>query len=92
MRNARCITLIGTHLGENMHNTQVQDFSQAIGNGAQLIVVDPRYSVAASKARYWLPIKPGTDTALLLAWMNVIIEKKLYDAEYIGKYRQALKS
>ncbi len=86
MRNARCITLIGTHLGENMHNTQVQDFSQAIGNGAQLIVVDPRYSVAASKARYWLPIKPGTDTALLLAWMNVIIEEKLYDAEYIGKY------
>ncbi|MEN6474958.1 MAG: molybdopterin-dependent oxidoreductase [Syntrophaceae bacterium] len=86
MRNARCITLIGTHLGENMHNTQVQDFSQAIGNGAALIVVDPRYSVAASKARYWLPIKPGTDTALLLAWMNVIIEEQLYDADYVGKY------
>ena len=86
MKNAHCITLIGTHLGENMHNTQVQEFSQAIGNGATLIVVDPRFSVAASKARYWLPIKPGTDTALLLAWMNVIIEEKLYDADYVEKY------
>lgn len=86
MKNAHCITLIGTHLGENMHNTQVQEFSQAIGNGATLIVVDPRFSVAASKARYWLPIKPGTDIALLLAWMNVIIEEKLYDADYVKKY------
>jgi thiosulfate reductase/polysulfide reductase chain A len=86
MKNARCITLLGTHLGENMHNTQVQEFSQAIGNGATLIVVDPRFSVAASKARYWLPIKPGTDTALLLAWMNVIIEERLYDADYVEKY------
>ena len=86
IRNARCIALIGTHLGENMHNTQVQDFAQAIENGAQLIVVDPRFSVAASKAKYWLPIKPGTDTALLLGWMNVIIEEKLYDADYVEKY------
>ena len=69
-----------------MHNTQVQDFSHAIENGAQIIVVDPRFSVAASKARYWLPIKPGTDTALLLAWMNVIVEEKLYDADYLAKY------
>ena len=79
IRNARCITLIGSHLGENMHNTQVQELADAIGDGAQLVVVDPRYSVAASKAKYWLPIKPGTDTALLLAWMHVIVTEKRYD-------------
>ena len=86
LENARCITLIGSHLGENMHNTQVQDLATAIGHGAQLVVVDPRFSTAASKARYWLPIKPGTDIALLLAWMHVIVQEKLYDTEYIGKY------
>ena len=86
MSNSRCITLIGTHLGENMHNTQVQEFSKGLENGARLIVVDPRFSVAASKAHYWLPIKPGTDIALLLAWMNVIVEEKLYDADYVAKY------
>jgi thiosulfate reductase/polysulfide reductase chain A len=84
--NARCITLLGSHLGENMHNTQVQELAEALGKGAQLVVVDPRFSVAASKAKYWLPIKPGTDIALLLAWMNVIIAEKRYDAGYIARH------
>ena len=84
--NTRCLTLIGAHLGENMHNTQVQELADAVGNGAELVVVDPRFSVAAGKARYWLPIKPGTDTALLLAWMNVIIGEKRYDTDYVAKY------
>ncbi len=83
--NARVITLIGSHLGENMHNTQVQELAEAIGKGAELVVVDPRYSVAAGKARYWLPIRPGTDIALLLAWMNVILTEGRYDAEYLEK-------
>ena len=86
MQNSRCITLIGSHLGENMHNTQVQDFATAIRDGADLIVVDPRYSVAASKAKYWLPIKPGTDIALLLAWMHILVDEGLYDKEYIDNY------
>jgi thiosulfate reductase/polysulfide reductase chain A len=86
MQHSRCIVLIGSHLGENMHNTQVQDFAAAVRTGADVIVVDPRFSVAASKARYWLPIKPGTDMALLLAWMNVIIGEGLYDREYIDRH------
>ncbi len=86
IENAQCIVLIGSHLGENMHNTQVQEFAHAIGRGASIIVVDPRFSVAASKAKYYLPIKPGTDIALLLAWMNVIVAEKLYDKEYVDKY------
>jgi thiosulfate reductase/polysulfide reductase chain A len=86
LANSRVITLIGSHLGENMHNTQVQDFAIALSRGAQVIVVDPRFSTAAGKARYWLPIKPGTDLALLLAWMHVIVEEGLYDRDYIEKY------
>ncbi|OFZ22232.1 MAG: nitrate reductase [Bdellovibrionales bacterium GWB1_55_8] len=86
IKNARCITLIGSHLGENMHNTQVQEFADALDSGAQLVVVDPRFSVAAGKARYWLPIKPGTDIALLLAWMHVIVTEKRYDVDYLAKH------
>ncbi len=86
IENAQCLVLIGSHLGENMHNTQVQEFATAIGRGASLIVVDPRFSVAASKAKFYLPIKPGTDLALLLAWMHVIVTEKLYDADYVAKY------
>jgi thiosulfate reductase/polysulfide reductase chain A len=86
IRNAKCLVLVGSHLGENMHNTQVQEFADAVGNGASIIVVDPRFSVAASKAKHFLPIKPGTDIALLLAWMNVIVGEKLYDKDYVEAY------
>lgn len=86
IRNTKCLVLIGSHIGENMHNTQVQEFADAVGNGATVIAVDPRYSVAASKAKYWLPIRPSTDLALLLAWINVIVEEELYDKEYVRKY------
>ncbi len=86
IENARCLVLIGSHLGENMHNTQVQEFAEAIGKGASIIVVDPRFSVAASKAKHYLPIKPGTDLALLLAWMNVLVTEELYDRDYVEQY------
>jgi len=86
MKNSKCIVLLGSHIGENTHSQQVNEFTTAIANGADIIVVDPRYSTAASKAKHWLPIKPGTDIALLLAWANVIISDKLYDKEYVEKY------
>ncbi len=86
IRNTKCLVLIGSHLGENMHNGQVQEFADAVANGATVITVDPRYSVAASKSKYWLPIRPGTDLALLLAWIHVIIEEELYDKDFVQKY------
>ena len=70
IRDTNCLVLIGSHLGENMHNGQVQEMSDAIDRGATIITVDPRFSTAASKSKYWLPIKPATDLALLLAWIH----------------------
>lgn len=86
MANSRVIVFFGTHLGENMHNSQVQDFTEALGNNAKIIVVDPRFSTAAGKADHWLPIKPGTDMALMLAWINIIISEGLYDSDYVNRY------
>jgi len=86
IRDTRCLVLIGSHLGENMHNTQVQEMADAIDRGVSIITVDPRFSTVAGKSKFWLPIKPSTDIALLLAWMNVIITKEWYDKEYVEKY------
>ena len=86
IRDTKCLVLIGSHIGENMHNGQVQEMSDAIDKGATIITVDPRYSTAASKSKFWLPIKPATDLALLLSWINVIIEEGWYDKEYVEKY------
>jgi thiosulfate reductase/polysulfide reductase chain A len=83
MANARCIVLLGSHIGENLHNAQVQTLAEALSRDATLITVDPRFSVAASKAKHWLPIRPGTDLALLLSWMHVLISEDLYDREYV---------
>mgnify|MGYP000598436754 CR=1 FL=1 len=55
----------------------------------KLVVLDPRYSETASKADVWLPIKPGTDLAFLLAVMHVIIKERLYDSNFIAKYTNA---
>lgn len=88
MINSKVIVLIGSHLGENMHNSQVQDFVEGISRGAKLIVVDPRYSIAAGKAQEWLPIKPASDVALLLAWINIIITEELYDWPYLERYSE----
>jgi thiosulfate reductase/polysulfide reductase chain A len=86
IENTDCLVLIGSHLGENMHNLQVQEFSNAVARRIPIIVVDPRYSVAASKAKYWLPIKPGTDLALLLAWMNVLVTEGWYDKTFVAQH------
>jgi len=86
IRDTKCLVLIGSHLGENMHNGQVQEMSDAIDKGATIITVDPRFSTAAGKSKFWLPIKPATDLALLLAWINVIISEELYDKPYVEKY------
>lgn len=86
LRDTRCLVLIGSHIGENMHNGQVQEMSDAIDKGATIITVDPRFSTAASKSKFWLPIKPATDLALLLSWIHVLIYEELYDKKYVEKY------
>jgi thiosulfate reductase/polysulfide reductase chain A len=88
---ASFIVLFGFHLGENAHNSQVQDIILGLSKGAKLVVVDPRLSNIASKANWWLPLKPATDMALLLAWIKIIIDEELYDKEYITKYAVGLK-
>ncbi len=88
LANSKVVVLFGSHLGENMHNSQVQDFASAVAKGAKFIVVDPRFSTAAGKAKYWLPIKPGTDMALMLTWANIFIQEGLYDQAYIDRYAE----
>ena len=86
IRDTDCLVLIGSHLGENMHNGQVQEVSTVIDRGATIITVDPRLSTIASKSKYWLPIKPATDLALLLSWIHVLIYEGIYDKNYVEQY------
>ncbi len=54
--------------------------------GLKTVVIDPRFTADAAKAEVWLPIRPGTDVALMMCWERTIIEEKLYDAEFVRKW------
>lgn len=60
--------------------------AEARRQGAKLVVVDPRMSSTAAIADQWVPIKPGTDSALMLAMMKIIFENNLEDATYLANY------
>jgi len=55
-------------------------------NGVKLVVIDPIFTPTASKADEYISIRPGTDTAMALAMMNVIINQGLHDEDYIRRY------
>jgi anaerobic selenocysteine-containing dehydrogenase len=55
-------------------------------NGAKLVVIDPYRTRTAACADWYLPINPGTDAALALGMMHVIIGENLHDADYVAKY------
>ncbi len=57
-----------------------------IKRGTELIIVDPRKTALVHKAKYWLQIRPGSDNALALAFLNVIIEEGLYDKNFVDKW------
>ena len=60
---------------------------QAREKGARIVVVDPRYTdSAATFAHQWIPIRPGTDAAMLIAMAYVIITENLQDRAFIDKY------
>ena len=70
---------------------QVRDARAALKRGAKMIVVDPRPIPMAKKADVWLPIRPGTDAALGLAFLNVIINEELYDKDFVENYTVGFK-
>lgn len=58
----------------------------AMKRGTKLIVIDPRLTWLAARADLWLQIRPGTDAALALGMLNVIINEGLYDEEFVEKW------
>jgi len=62
------------------------DFWRAYKKGAKLIVIDPRKGFLAKKADLWLQLRPGTDGALALGFLRVIIEEELYDRDFTANF------
>ena len=63
-----------------------EGFWRAYKKGSELIVIDPRKGFLAKKADLWLQLRPGTDAALALGFLNVIIDEELYDKVFVKNY------
>jgi anaerobic selenocysteine-containing dehydrogenase len=73
----------------NIHGNNVHLWpfiEEARRNGAKLVVIDPYRTRTARCADWYIPIAMGTDVALALGMMQVIIAENLYDADYVGRY------
>ncbi|MFQ5899732.1 MAG: molybdopterin-dependent oxidoreductase, partial [Candidatus Methylomirabilia bacterium] len=87
------LLVFGTHCGTAAYyalTTMAQRMADARDRGMKLVVVDPMLNASAEKADEWVPIKPGTDGALALALLNVLLnELGICDAAYLRNHTNA---
>src|SRR3954451_18015952 len=84
-KNSEVIVVIGANPIEN-HPVAATFFKQAAKRGAKLVVMDPRGQALKRHAWRMMQFKNGADVAMLNAMLNVIVEEKLYDEQYIQSY------
>ena len=85
--NPRCVMVWGNHaIVSNPDEYKGVYLSDALARGAKLIVVDPRFTKLADRSNLWLQLRPGTDVALALGMLRVIIEEELYDKEFVQNW------
>lgn len=87
IENADVAIVIGANPTEN-HPVAATYFKQFTKRGGKLIVMDPRGQGLKRHASYMLQFRPGTDVAMLNAIMNVIVEERLYDEQYIQGFTE----
>jgi len=88
LTNSRLIILWGLDPATSIYSTNTSLYLvHAKESGAKIIVVDPRYTAtAAILADQWIPIRPSTDTAMMLAMAYVMITEHLHDEKFLFKY------
>src|SRR5690606_22019153 len=80
---AKCILAVGANVAE-CFPVATQWVWRARDRGASLIVIDPRETATARTADLWLPVRPGTDLAVLNAMLRQIVQDGLIDEEYLA--------
>jgi anaerobic selenocysteine-containing dehydrogenase len=80
-----CIISWGANDAET-HFLRHKDLVRAVNKGAKLIAIDPRETEVAKMAELWLRVRPGSDLALALAMINVVINEGLYDKDFVDRW------
>jgi len=85
-RQARCVVIWGRSAANSSPVQSYPALLEAKRKGVRFIVIDPREIDEVRIADMWLQIRPGTDLALLLGWIRLIIEEELYDKEFTANW------
>ncbi|MEM8499176.1 MAG: molybdopterin-dependent oxidoreductase [Pseudomonadota bacterium] len=84
--NSKCIVLFGHNPRKHSWTPIFNMINMARAKGAKVIVLDPRVSEQAEVADMHLRLRSGTDAAMCLGWLNVIINENLYDNKFVEEY------
>jgi anaerobic selenocysteine-containing dehydrogenase len=85
--DARAVLLVSAHLESGHYfNPHAQRIMEGKRKGAALIVLDPRLSNTAARADVWLPTWPGSESHVLLAIANYLIQNDLYDRDFVRRW------
>ena len=80
-----CIVVWGANMAETRSHVN-RSFVQAVNKGSKVIAIDPLETGIAKMADLWLRVRPGSDLALALAMIHVVINEELYDREFINNW------
>lgn len=85
-KNAKHVVLQFRNIFEAINVQEVNDLMDALEKGCKLTVIDIRANISAAKASRFMMIRPGTDYAFNLAVIHELINKRLYDEQFVNRY------
>ncbi len=90
-RDPACVVIWGCNLTGSLGHDSSDGMcgsmlTRALKKAHRIIVIDPRRISPAEKADHWLQVRPGSDGALALAMINVIVSEDLFDHEFVDSY------
>lgn len=84
--NTKHIVLYGRNVFESLMVKEVNSILDALDKGAKLTYIDCRATITATKADRFFMIRPGTDYAINLALIHVILKERLYNVDFVNRY------
>ncbi len=80
------VVFIGRSYGDGIRPSSVSSIAKAAEAGTRVVIVDPRLNNTGIFADDWVPVRPGSDLALLMSIAHVLIEENLYDHDFVANY------
>ncbi len=86
LANSGCAVFWGSNPAQSEMRSWTHLLKMRQDKDIKIIAVDPRRTRTTDIADIWLQLRPGTDTALAMGWLNVIINEELYNREFVEKW------